>query len=140
MVEYSTNLTPPANAPIMQAPGFLSYWLDLPGPTIGCQASVLTEDPTISLHVFRRGGRDDLGAYLFRYKGTQIGFLTHDLQDVWQVHAKPRDEDLDEAVPEKSNTGGFVSGTMKICCINILCGNPLPRRFARLPKAWSSSD
>ncbi|MGR3762483.1 hypothetical protein ACUXV3_20475 (plasmid) [Roseobacteraceae bacterium NS-SX3] len=71
---YNKTLAPPPGEPFLETPDGLKYWLVKHGPGLGLQRSVITEDASISMHAYS-GNREDGGAYLFCFKGFQIGFF-----------------------------------------------------------------
>ncbi|QQM33135.1 hypothetical protein JET14_22045 (plasmid) [Martelella lutilitoris] len=96
-ISYEKRLSPPEGEPWLETRGGLKYWLVDRQPTIGLQISVLTEDPSISMHRYGGGGREDYGSFLFRYKGFQIGFMHHELgEECWPLPPKSLPEDSEE--------------------------------------------
>jgi len=101
MAPYTKTLTPPDPALSLTTPDGLRYWRYDPGPTIGCQASVLTEDASIYLGVYGGMGRDGYQSFLFGYQGTRIGFMNSEVRDGYPVPNDPNPADEDP----QNNTG-----------------------------------
>ncbi|TNB47181.1 hypothetical protein FF124_13475 [Martelella lutilitoris] len=96
-ISYEKRLFPPEGEPWLETRDGLKYWLVKREPTIGLQISVLTEDPSISMHRYGGGGREDCGSFLFCYKGFQIGFIDHELGEAcWPLPPKSLPEDVEE--------------------------------------------
>lgn len=97
MADYSKTQSPPTGVAALQTSDGLKYWFVNYQPIIGLQTSVLTEDPSVAMHAYGGGGREDYGSYLFEYKGTRIGFVMHELVEGYPMPMKRRDEDIEEA-------------------------------------------
>lgn len=97
MADYSKTQSPPTGVAVLQTSDGLKYWFVDYQPNIGLQTSVLTEDPSVAMHSYGGGGREDYGSYLFEYKGTRIGFVMHELVEGYPMPPKRRDEDIEEA-------------------------------------------
>ena len=97
MSKYTKTLSPPEGEAWLETVDGLKYWLYHPGPTIGIQGSVLTEDPSVFMHVYGGGGRDSYSTYLFCYKGTRIGFTDYEIVGGWPMQPPPTSaSDLEE--------------------------------------------
>ena len=92
MTGYHKTLSPPEGELFLETSDGLKYWLVLHGPKLGCQASVLTEDESISMHSYGGWGRGDGGAYLFCFQGFQIGFVLHEMNGQPLPQYEPRPE------------------------------------------------
>ena len=57
MSKYTKTLSPPDGEAWLETADGLKYWLHDPGPTIGIQRSIITEDPSIEMHVCGGGGQ-----------------------------------------------------------------------------------
>ena len=98
MSKYTKTLSPPEGEPWLETVDGLKYWLYDPGPTIGIQGSVLTEDPSAFMHIYGGGGRDHRPNHLFCYKGTRIGFVDYEIMDGWTMPLPPISESDREEV------------------------------------------
>ena len=97
MNKYTKTLSPPEGEAWLETVDGLKYWLCDPGPTIGIQGSVLTEDPSVFMHVYAGGGRDSYSTYLFCYEGTRIGFTDYEIVGGWPMQPPPKSaSDLEE--------------------------------------------
>jgi hypothetical protein len=90
MSKYTKTLSPPEGETWLETVDGLKYWLYHPGPTLGIQLSVRTEDPSIFMHAYGGGGRDSYPAYLFCYKGTRIGFADYEIVDGLPIPTPPK--------------------------------------------------
>jgi hypothetical protein len=81
MSKYNKTLSPPEGEPWLETVDGLKYWHYDPGPTIGVQNSVVTEDSSIFMNVYGGGGRDSYSSHLFCFKGTRIGFANYEVVD-----------------------------------------------------------
>lgn len=78
MSKYNKSLNPPAGEPFLETPDGLKYWRVSYRRSPGLLGSVLTEDPSIAMHSYAPAGPGGpYSSYLFSYKGTNIGFITH---------------------------------------------------------------
>lgn len=96
---YDKTLAPPDERQCLTTPEGLRYWEAKEGGRRGLFSSVLTEDPSISMHIYSIGEREDFYfAYLFRYRGTAMGFLRKRV-DGGRPHwdSNPEPDVLDEA-------------------------------------------
>ncbi len=90
MSKYTKTLSPPEGEAWLETVDGLKYWLYEPGPTEGIQGSVLTEDPSVFMHTYAGGGRDDRPNHLFCYRGTCIGFVDYEIMDGWTMPVPPK--------------------------------------------------
>ena len=101
MSKYTKTLSPPEGEPWLETVDGLKYWLYHPGPTLGIQRSVLTEDPSVFMHTYAGAGRDSRPDHLFCYKGTRIGFVDYEIMDGWTMPLPPISESDREEVRRK---------------------------------------